>query len=394
MPNDGSAVPHRPRHKAPDQDEIATTIMPRITSTAPPPVPSAIPSPRAAAPMAEPPRIELTLSLPPQPPPPTSEEPQAGPAEPPSEEPSPRRPPVGAESGPPVAPDATMLMGRIIPPPEPPDDDGTGDGGGPDASVPEPVPRGVRVVPLRAVRTEEGYRSVYSDLTRPTIGSVVRAVVRGVGELCITLGLVVLLFAAYEVWGKTAIVDAHQNDLDRQLAQNWDGVGPVPVPSGSAGAKPSDLPPPGGNAIARLYIPRLGKQWVVVQGVTPYDIRFAPGHYPDSAMPGQVGNFSMAGHRTPAIFWNLDEMRDGDPLVVETRSDWYVYKVYNSEIVSPHAVEVVAPVPHQPGAKPTKALITLTTCNPKWDNYQRLIVHGELVRHQTRADGKPAELGG
>src|SRR5437762_1803632 len=106
MPNDGSAVPHRPRHKAPDQDEIATTMLPRITSTARPPVPSAIPSPRAAAPMAEPPRIELTLSLPPQPPPPTSEEPQAGPAEPPSEEPSPRRPPVGAESGPPVAPDA------------------------------------------------------------------------------------------------------------------------------------------------------------------------------------------------------------------------------------------------------------------------------------------------
>ena len=44
--------------------------------------------------------------------------------------------------------------------------------------------------------------------------------------------------------------------------------------------------PPGGNAIARLYIPRLGKQWVVVQGVTPADIRYAPGHYTETAMPG------------------------------------------------------------------------------------------------------------
>ena len=84
---------------------------------------------------------------------------------------------------------------------------------------------------------------------------------------------------------------------------------------------------------------------------------------------------------------------DGDMLVVETRDEWYVYRVYNTEIVSPHAVEVVDAVPHQPGAKPTKALITLTTCNPKWDNYQRLIVHGELMRQQTRAQGRPAELG-
>src|SRR5262249_12420179 len=254
------------------------------------------------------------------------------------------------------------------------------------------VPRGVKGVPLRPVRTEEGYRSVYSDLTRTTPGSVIRTVVRTIGELCITLGMFLLLFAAYEVWGKTAAVNAHQNDLNSQLAQEWGG----PAASPSAGPKADVLPAPDGKAIARLYIPRINKQWIGVQGVTPADIRFAPGHYPTSAMPGQVGNFSVAGHRTPAIFWDLDQVHNGDDLVVETKDTWYVYKVSQTEIVSPHAMQVVAPVPDQPGKKPTQQMITLTTCNPKFNNYQRLIVHGVLdpTQTHTRAHGRPAVLGG
>jgi len=255
-------------------------------------------------------------------------------------------------------------------------------------------PKGVKVVPLRPVRTEEGYRSVHSDLTRTTPGSIIRAVVRGTGELCITLGLILLLFAAYEVWGKTGEVNAHQTDLDKQLAQNWDQ--PTPTPTTSSGPAPDVLPPPPGGAIARLYIPKIGKQWVVVQGVTPADIRYAPGHYDKTAMPGQIGNFSVAGHRTPAIFWDLDLIKANDEIVVETKDRWYVYRASQTEIVSPHAVQVVAPVPNQPGKKPTDALLTLTTCNPKFNNYQRLVIHAVLDPGQThtRAQGRPAVLGG
>jgi LPXTG-site transpeptidase (sortase) family protein len=263
-----------------------------------------------------------------------------------------------------------------------------------EAAGADAAPRGVKVVALRPVRTEEGYRSVYSEHTRTTVGSVIRTVVRTVGEICITLGMILLLFAAYEVWGKTAAVNAHQNDLNSQLAQEWNG--PTAAPSASAGPKADVLPPPDGRAIARLYIPRMNKQWIVVQGVTPADIRFAPGHYPTSAMPGQTGNFSVAGHRTPAIFWDLDQIHNGDDIVVETKDYWYVYKATQTEIVSPHAVQVVAPVPNQPGKKPTQQMITLTTCNPKFNNYQRLIIHGVLdpTETRTRAEGRPAVLGG
>jgi len=221
-------------------------------------------------------------------------------------------------------------------------------------------------------------------------GSRLRTSARTIGELMITVGLILLLFSAYEVWGKAIIVDGHQKDLDSQLAQAW-GTPTVAAP-GPSTAPPAQLAPPPGGSIARLYIPRLNKHWVVVQGVRQANLAYAPGHYPDSALPGQIGNFSVAGHRSPAIFWDLDTVAPGDAIVVETKDSYFIYRVTQNLIVLPTAVEVVAPVPGKPGAKPTEAMLTLTTCNPKWDNNQRLIVHAKLERSQPRTDGAPAEL--
>jgi sortase A len=267
-----------------------------------------------------------------------------------------------------------------------------GPGGPAGDGTPKPRGRwGEQIIPLRAVRTRDGYRSVHSELTRTTVGTIVRTTVRALGELMITFGLVVLLFAAYEIWGKTAIIEAHQGDLDQALSQQWGNQPPDPTvgPTPTAGAAP--LGPPPGNAVARLYLPKLDKKWVVVEGVTQHDLRWAPGHYPGTAVPGQDGNFAVAGHRSRAIFWDLDRLHTGDTIGVETRDHWYIYKVTHTVIVKPTAIEVVTPVP--PGESPGK-LITLTTCNPKWDNYQRLIVHGELVDDQPRSAGMPSVLGG
>jgi LPXTG-site transpeptidase (sortase) family protein len=263
-----------------------------------------------------------------------------------------------------------------------------------------PAPRrSERVVRLRPERTDEGYRSVFSELTRPTLGSRLRAAVRLSGELMITIGLVVLLFAGYEIWGKSVIVNAHQDDLSQQLAQQWAGE-PEAVPTVSASARPaptasaSQKPRVTGTPIAGLYIPALGKNWIVVEGVDQDDLRYAPGHYPKSAMPGQIGNFAVAGHRNRATFWRLDELDPGDAIIVEGKSTWYVYKVTETRIVKPTQVEVVAPNPEHPGDRPTTAMLTLTTCNPKFDNYQRLIVHAQLARSQPKSEGRPGELGG
>jgi sortase A len=283
--------------------------------------------------------------------------------------------PAGPGAGPNKPSDATGLIG-VIPDVLPADQD----------EAPKLRYRDTSGAPIRAVRMKDGYASAYSDYTRVTVGSVIRTTLRTSGELLITFGLVILLFAAYEMWGKTAIVDAHQGDLNRTLTQEWDSQSGALPPTST-----EELPPLPGNAIGRLYIPRLGKHWVIVEGVAPDDIRYAPGHYPNSAMPGQPGNFAMAGHRMRSVFWDLDQMEVGDKIIVETQRTWYVYAVVKERIVKPTQVEVVSPAP--PGV-PAGKLLTLTTCNPKWDNYQRLIIHAEYVGEQSRADGPPAELEG
>ena len=248
------------------------------------------------------------------------------------------------------------------------------------------LPGGELVIPLRPVRTEEGYRSVYSDLTRPTIWTMLRTVSRACGETMITFGLIVLLFAAYEVWGVGAAVSAHQNDLTNQLARDWGNNPAVPEPSASASTAPVE-----GAAIAKLYIPRIqATPWVVVEGVTAADIRYAPGHYPTTVMPGEVGNFSVAGHRTLTIFWNLDRIQAGDQMVVETKDTWFIYTATTHETVQPNNMAVIAAVPDKPGATAVAAMITLTTCTPKGTHDKRLIVHGMLAGQQPHDAGPPA----
>ncbi|GLZ07213.1 class E sortase [Actinomadura sp. NBRC 104412] len=193
------------------------------------------------------------------------------------------------------------------------------------------------------------------------------------GELLLTFGLVVLLFAAYEFIGKAWEAERAQADLGRR----WERGLPVP-----------------GDPIGRLHIPRLGKRWIVAEGVSRRALAKGPGHYPRSENPGEVGNVAIAGHRMPSVFWNLDRLRRGDPVVLETRRAWFVYRATLSKVVPPTRVQVVAHNPDAPGAKPTRRLLTLTTCNPKFDNYQRLIVRAELVRAQAKSAGRPPELPG
>ena len=230
------------------------------------------------------------------------------------------RPPAGTPAGAPVGgPDTTRIVPvvragpraddvRWFTPPTSPVRTGLSDGDGAEAGH-DLLPPGGRALPRTHRRI--GF----------TVGNQTLTAIRTVGELMITFGLVLLLFAAYEVWGKAAIVGAHQEQLDQQLSQEWAVPPPAADPTVGPSAEPAAQAPPPGWAIARLHIPRLGKHWVVVEGVDLSDIKYAPGHYPSSAAPGAVGNFAVAGHRSPAIFWDLDKMRTGDPVVVETEVD-------------------------------------------------------------------------
>ena len=99
-------------------------------------------------------------------------------------------------------------------------------------------------------------------------------------------------------------------------------------------------PPPEGDAIGLIRIPKIGLDRAIVQGVTVPDLRKGPGHYPDSPMPGQLGNAAIAGHRTTygAPFNRLDELVAGDEITIVTLAGTFHYPVTEQLVVSPRDV--------------------------------------------------------
>jgi sortase A len=227
--------------------------------------------------------------------------------------------------------------------------------------------------------------------------SLVRSVTRGLGELLITAGLVILLFCAYQLFWTNVTADRAADQVVSQLRRQWidPGAGPAPTAAGPSSA-PAPPAVPLGDALALIHIPRLGDDWVkpVVQGVDLPDLARGLGHYPKTANAGEVGNFAVAGHRATngEPLRNIDKIKKGDTIVVETATDWFTYVVDKHQIVTPTDVWVIEPVPGKPTAKPTQALITLTSCEPRWASYKRWIVFGHLESSMSKAEGTPAAL--
>jgi sortase A len=244
-----------------------------------------------------------------------------------------------------------------------------------------------------------------------SFGDKVRFVLRGIGQTLITLGLVVLLFVVYEVWITNIFAAREQakvyNALKNEWAQGKDPLLPLP------GDKTATIPI--GTGIGVLYIPRLGRDYhfAIVQGNTvpdDSDLEKGPAHYRDTQLPGQKGNFAIAGHRVGKgePFLNIDKLKSGDSIIVETKSWWYVYRVLGTppgenpetvrasfnesgtqvslpgrEIVDPSDGNVLLPVPDHPDiplAAATSRLMTFTTCHPKFTASHRMIVYSKLVK--------------
>lgn len=227
-----------------------------------------------------------------------------------------------------------------------------------------------------------------------TGADTVRTGLRGVGQVLITCGVVVLLFCVYELQ-VTGLYTAQQQDrLSRELVQQW-GDAPL-TPARPVSSVPVAMRL--GGALARLHIPRFGPGYaeVVVEGVATRDLKKGPGHYPGTALPGELGNSVLSGHRTTygAPFNRLDELLPDDAVVLETQDAWFTYRVTGTTVVSPTAIAVTYPVPGRPGERPTQRLLTLTTCNPKYSASQRLVVRGVLAGRLPKGQGLPPALTG
>lgn len=220
-----------------------------------------------------------------------------------------------------------------------------------------------------------------------------RHVISGIGKVLVTLGLLILLFVSYQLWGTGIYTARAQNQLENEFNEALDAVStsttrpgtttvtgpdnPVVTPATTVTtlAPPTPPSPAESDVLAHLVIPKIGVDTYVVQGTDDSDLRKGPGHYPATPYPGQVGNSSIAGHRTTygAPFGELDGLEVGDTIQVTTLQGAFEYTVYEKVIVSPNDSDVLDPDPSR------AATITLTTCHPKYSAAERLIVKGELV---------------
>ncbi|HEX7187102.1 MAG TPA: class E sortase [Actinomycetes bacterium] len=229
--------------------------------------------------------------------------------------------------------------------------------------------------------------------TRPAPHGAARATAQGIGELLITAGLVLLLFVAYQLVWTNLEAKRAQDRIADEIHDEWQRP-----PAGGTRVDPETEPQQVdlGEGIGFLRIPRLGERFSVpvVEGVRLKDLARGVGHYPDTVLPGEVGNFSIAGHRATngEPFAYLDRVRPGDVIIAETRSSWFTYVVDRTRIVSPSDTWVIDPVPGKPDVTPTEPLITLTTCNPRWASTERLIVFGHLESERPRSEGPPPQL--
>ena len=206
----------------------------------------------------------------------------------------------------------------------------------------------------------------------------------GVGRTLISSGVLILLFVAYQLWG-TGLAEARaQNKLEDEFAALLEGAAfgdddGASDPTTSDTLAPAPPAPEGGEPVARIVIPKIGVDKIVIEGVSVADLKKAPGHYPGTSLPGLPGNAAIAGHRTTygAPFYRLDELEPGDEIIATTTYGEFRYEVAETKIVRPSQVEVLE--------KSGPDRLTLTTCHPRYSARQRMVVVAMLV-------GEPSSL--
>lgn len=250
-------------------------------------------------------------------------------------------------------------------------------------------------------------------------GGAPRLLARGLwvsAEFVVTLGVVLLLLVAHQLWWTNREARAEAGRTVQSLRREWDEPAAVddgaregiPRPSASgraaeaAPAAPAEADAPArprsaprwDQAYAVLRIPRIGLTAPVAEGTSKGGVldRGYVGHYARTAQAGQAGNFALAGHRNThgEPFRRIDRLRGGDRITVETRDAVYTYTVGKRLArTAPSDSGVIAPVPRSnittsAGYSAPGYYLTLTTCTPEFSSRYRLVVWGKLTSMRPR----------
>lgn len=230
-----------------------------------------------------------------------------------------------------------------------------------------------------------------------TLALKTAAVITGISAV-ITTGL--YIDGQWKQWNTNEESTIYQSASAQKLGEEWRSqvslsLGDDAASSDSDTISTDGIPtiseiPEFKEEFARLFIPAFGDDYVrtIAEGIDTQEVlnKIGVGHYPGTALPGEIGNFAIAAHRMTygAAFENLDLLEQGDEIIVETKDGWYTYVVERSKIVAPDEVDVIAPTPENPEVVPSERWMTLTTCTPKWTSAKRLIVFAKFESFQSR----------
>ncbi|MFG2144089.1 class E sortase [Streptomyces sp. NPDC048696] len=296
-------------------------------------------------------------------------------------------PVLDAGSAPAPPDDSTMALKRIAEPPAPPTGGraerrraAKGRGHRAPAAATGPA------APDRPLTRAEARRAAKA---RKDSAAVVAS--RVIGELFITLGVVMLLFVTYQLWWTNIRAHQQAGSEAKKIAHDW-----------ASGKAPGAFEP--GKGFAIMHIPTLDVVVPIAEGTSKTKVldKGMVGHYGQgslkTAMPGdRTGNFALAGHRNThgEPFRYINRLKRGDLVIVETQQAYYTYAITSSlPSTSPKNVSVLKPIPAGSGFTAPGRYITLTTCTPEFTSTYRMIVWGKMVDERPRSKGLPDALAG
>jgi len=228
-------------------------------------------------------------------------------------------------------------------------------------------------------------------------------------DVLITIGVMVLFFYVWYVWLGDLVAGAQQDSAATALSESWetppDDIIEFDRESGSsqgAGRSPKPpvvQPPQQGVPFATIIIPRFDgnfqrtiEESVDVKTVLN-DSTTGVGHYSSTSALGEIGNFALAAHRGTfgASFGQIDQLRVGDRIYIETNKGWYVYRFRNMEFVYASESTVLNEVPKLSVVAKDR-ILTMTTCHPKQSISERFIAYSIFESFVPRGRGAPAEV--
>jgi len=212
---------------------------------------------------------------------------------------------------------------------------------------------------------------------------------RWAGLTLIAMGVLILLQIAYtdvytnfkqrqlqNKWEKSTSAVSEKKEYSPALSSTADGT----PESTTTTRRPQETPATTiaraqfeeEEPFARIIIPKIDLDAIVVEGVGTEALKLGPGHMEETPYPGEVGNMVISGHRVTYSrpFYYLDELEIGDLILVSDATEQYAYYVVETKVVKPTDVSVIEPTEDR--------TLTLTTCNPRFSAKTRLIIVAKM----------------